>query len=110
MYTKRLIQLMITLAAFPLTAALVGTAYAKGKSHSLNKISDRAIVVSECVNNVSGEIGKGESLAINEACTCVADKKSVKASDQALTLSEFLRTKRGSKEFGRCLFLAKDGL
>ncbi|MEQ1877172.1 MAG: hypothetical protein ABL958_11030 [Bdellovibrionia bacterium] len=102
--TKRIFQLAALLFVFPLTAILVGTAYAKSKPLTTEQPA-KAKVVQECMHTVSQEAGP-ETLALNEVCTCLVDKMPV----QTQAFAKFLGGVKGRKEFGRCLFLAKDGL
>ena len=102
--TRRFLQLLTILIVFPLTAAIVGQANAKVRPQTPSQ-PERAQVVVQCMKDVA-ENGELESLALNQVCTCLTEKMGPKDHH----VSRFLKQSRGRKEFGRCLFLAKDGL
>lgn len=106
MIAKRLLQLLIVIMAVPLTAAIVGRAYAKGRVPLTSKASEKAAFVAQCEKDLSAEVGGSEKLTLNQACTCFGDRVGYRAS----LLKAMLNTRSSSKELGRCLFLAKDGL
>ncbi|HEX4925755.1 MAG TPA: hypothetical protein VFV50_16800 [Bdellovibrionales bacterium] len=106
MIAKRLLQLLTVFLVLPLTAAVVGRAYAKGRVPKAPGVSEKAAFVAQCAKDLSAEVGKQEALTLNQACTCFGDRVGYRSS----LLKAMLKQRSSSKELGRCLFLAKDGL
>ncbi len=102
--TKRVLQLLIVLIVFPLVAAIVGTANAKGRTPHNNEPA-KAQVVRQCMKDIGTDADRS-SLALNQVCTCLVDKMGPSKNE----LNTYLKGRQGRKELGRCLSLATDGL
>jgi hypothetical protein len=105
MFEPRPLTFLIAVLLVPIAGTIVATAQAKAKAQPALIQTAKTKVLDQCMKNVAKEVGENSGMTVNEVCTCLTDRIPENSG-----LDVYLASKAGSKAFGNCLFLAKDGL